>query len=75
MRTYDKQEDDTFFKDTLRDIAFFHQLYAKYKEPRWLDMARELNTVCARTRERLTSYMYEGANGLQKEAKDDNVSA
>lgn len=40
-REYDKQ----FRAVLLRDIPWFHKLFAKYKDPKWLGISQTLGTV------------------------------
>lgn len=34
--------DKDFRMQLLRDIPYFHQLYKKYKDPEWLEIAKNL---------------------------------
>mgnify|MGYP001608248215 CR=1 FL=1 len=43
---WNKEEDNQFRMQLLKDIPYFHQLYAKYHDPKWLELAK---TVGAHT--------------------------
>lgn len=37
-----KEEDVAFHQQLLKDIPYMHRLFNKYKDPQWLEIARNL---------------------------------
>lgn len=44
---WDKEEDAAFRVELLGDTAYFHKLYAKYHDPMWLELAKQIGTHAA----------------------------
>ena len=40
-----KKYDDDFKASLLKDIPYFHMLYAKYHDQKWLELAQTVGTV------------------------------
>ena len=46
------QFDNEFRAQLLKDIPYFHQLYAKYNDPKWLEIVKNLDTVLKNLKKR-----------------------
>ena len=44
---YRQQHDTEFRTVLLKDIPYFHKLYAKYHDPEWLEIAKRLGAHAA----------------------------
>lgn len=40
-----KEENEAMRQQFIKDIPFYHHLYAKYKDPKWLEGARQLGEL------------------------------
>lgn len=52
MNPYSKKEDDIFRGVLLRDIPYFHKLFAKYKDPLALETAKNLGQYLTKLKKR-----------------------
>ena len=50
-----KEDDDAFRGVLLRDIPYFHALYAKYHDPKALETAKNLGIYLAKLKKRVYS--------------------
>lgn len=45
----EEREYDLFFREQLlKDVPYFHELFAKYGDIKWLDIAKDVGTVLRR---------------------------
>jgi len=42
-----KLSDNNFRMQLLKDIPYFHKLYAKYRDPEWLNLAKTIGAHAA----------------------------
>lgn len=56
--SYQKTEDKRFYMQLLKDIPYFHELYAKYKKPESLKIAQDLGIAAANIKKKIETYDY-----------------
>jgi hypothetical protein len=53
-----KEEDHDFLMQLLKDIPYFHQLYVKYHDPKWLELAKLVGANAADLQMKINTHAY-----------------
>lgn len=53
-----KEEDQKFMATLLKDIPYFHKLYAKYKDPISLEIVKDLDIASVNLKNKIANHDY-----------------